>query len=129
MKAGRPIVVADTGFYLELPDDLVFKIPAPVSVSELTQVLERLVEDENLRRDTAAQAQRWALRTFTTDGYVSILENLMRDYIGAKPLLTAGKGIGHQLAALGISPGDPGVKQLATKIQLLFSPSATNASD
>ena len=129
MKAGRPIVVADTGFYLELPDDLVFKIPAPVSVSELTQVLERLVEDENLRRDTAAQAQRWALRTFTTDGYVSILENLMRDYIDAKPLLTAGKGIGHQLAALGISPGDPGVKQLATKVQLLFSPSATNASD
>ena len=128
MKAGRPIVVASAGFYSELPDDLVFKIPAPVSVSELTQVLERLVEDENLRRDTAAQAQRWALRTFTTDGYVSILENLMRDYISAKPLLAAGKRIGHQLAALGISTGDPGVKQIASKLQLLFSPSTIKAS-
>ena len=129
MKAGRPIVVADAGFYSELPDDLVFKIPTPVTVAKLTQVLERLVEDENLRRDTAAQAQRWALRTFRTDGYVSILEDLTRDYISAKPLLAAGKRIGHQLAALGILPRDPSVEQLATKIALLFSPSAINVSN
>ena len=43
MKAGRPIVVANAGFYSELPDDLVFKIPVPVAVPNLTQVLERLV--------------------------------------------------------------------------------------
>jgi glycosyltransferase involved in cell wall biosynthesis len=129
MKAGRPIVVADVGFYSDLPDDLVFKIPTPVTVAKLTQVLERLVKDENLRRDTAAQAQRWALRTFTTEGYVSILEDLTCKYISAKPLLAAGKRIAHQLAALGTSPGDPSVEQLATKLELLFSPSAINASD
>ena len=121
MKAGRPIVVADAGFYSELPDDLVFKIPTPVSVSNLTQVLERLVEDENLRRDTAAQAQQWASRRFTTDGYVAILEDLTHDFIRAKPLLLTGTRIGHQLAAIGVAPEDPDVRQLATKMQCLFS--------
>ena len=125
MKAGRPIVVADAGFYSELPDDLVFKIPAEVNVSSLTQVLERLVEDENLRRETAAKAQRWAFHTFTTDAYVPILEDLLNDFINAKPLLMAGKHIGQQLAILGVSTGDATVKQLATKLELLFSPSVT----
>jgi glycosyltransferase involved in cell wall biosynthesis len=127
MKAGRPIVIADAGFYSDLPDDLVFKIPAEVNVSTLTKVLERLVEDENLRRETAAKAQRWAFHTFTTDAYVTILEDLLRNFVNAKPLLVAGKRIAQQLAILGVSPGDPSVKQLATKLELLFSPSETRS--
>ncbi len=125
MKAGRPIVVADAGFYSDLPDDLVFKIPAEVNVSTLTKVLERLVEDENLRGETAVKAQRWAFHTFTPDAYVPILEGLLREFVNVKPLLSVGKRIGQQLAMLGVLPGDASVKQLATKLELLFSPSLT----
>src|SRR5262249_50310278 len=57
MQSGRPVVVADAGFYSELPDELVFKVPASVDVSSLTDVLERLVADEDLRRDTGTKAR------------------------------------------------------------------------
>ena len=129
MKSGRPIIVADAGFYADLPDDLVFKVPSSVEMSPLTQVLERLASDENLRRKTGAKAQNWALRTFTTDAYVPVLEDLIHQFIAAKPLLQVGKRVGEQLAALGIEPDDPAVKQLATKMSDLFGGGGTQQRD
>jgi glycosyltransferase involved in cell wall biosynthesis len=120
MQAGRPIIVADAGFYSELPDDLVFKIPSSVDIPSLTDVLERLLDNEPLRRNTGAKAQKWALRRFTTDTYLPILEGLMLEFINAKPMLSVGKHIAHQLARLGIEPGDPAVEQLASKMVDLF---------
>ena len=120
MLAGRPIVVANAGFYSELPDDLVFKVPSAIDVASLRATLEALVNNEHLRRDTGAKARIWASQNFTTDTYVPILENLILQFIGAKPLLSVGKRIGHQLAMLGISLNDPSVGQLATKMTDLF---------
>jgi glycosyltransferase involved in cell wall biosynthesis len=120
MKSGRPIIVADAGFYAELPDDLVFKIPSSVDILPLTEVLQQLVSDENLRRETGAKARSWALSRFTIGGYVSILEDLMCQFISVKPLLTVGHRIGRELAALGVEPGDPAIEQLTAKMSDLF---------
>ena len=120
MQAGRPIIVADAGFYSELPDDLVFKIPSSVDVPSLTNVLEKLLDNERLRRNTGTKAQTWALRRFTTDAYVPILEGLMLEFVNAKPALSLGNHIAHQLTRLGINAGDPAVEQLASKMVDLF---------
>ncbi len=120
MKSGRPIIVADAGFYAELPNDLVFKVPSSVDGSSLTNVLERLGSDEDLRRETGAKARDWALRTFTAEAYVSILEGLMSQFIDSKPLLQVGQRIGQELASLGVGSGDRAVEQLAKKMNGLF---------
>lgn len=57
MLSGRPTVVAKAGFYGELPDDLVFKIDGEIVVEELRAVLERLVADPVLRRETGVAAR------------------------------------------------------------------------
>jgi glycosyltransferase involved in cell wall biosynthesis len=120
MRCGRPIIVADAGFYAELPDDLVFKVPSSVDVGPLTDVLERLVFDEELRREIGSKARDWASRRFTTEAYVAVLEDLMAQFVNVKSLLAVGNRIGQQLAALGMEPDDPAIQRLSKKMNGLF---------
>jgi glycosyltransferase involved in cell wall biosynthesis len=124
MLCGRPIVVADAGFYAELPADLVTKIPSSVEVEPLRQALERLVADENLRREIGCKAQAWASRTFTVQAYVAVLEDLMEQFVAVKPFLGVGGRIGRELASLGMRPTDPGISDLAAKMNELFGATA-----
>ena len=120
MKAGRPVIVADAGFYADLPDDLVFKIPASIEVQPLTAVLERLVSQEKLRRDVGTKARTWAMRTFTTEAYVNVLEDLIVQFINARPLLAVSEKFGGQLAALGASQDNPSIERIADVMHGLF---------
>jgi glycosyltransferase involved in cell wall biosynthesis len=107
LLAGRPTIVADAGFYGELPDDLVAKVPAGVPRKALTQALERLAGDEPLRRKMGASAQAWARRTFSLKGYLDVLEPLMSATQAATPWLKAAGQIGAELEAIGLSANDP----------------------
>jgi len=120
MESGRPIITADAGFYADLPDDLVFKVPPSADTGSLTNVLERLVSDEKLRRETGAKAREWALQTFSTNSYVTRLEELVAAFVSARPLLGLGTRIGQQLAALGMEPNDPEIAHLTKKMGGLF---------
>lgn len=124
MKSGRPLIVANAGFYADLPNDLVFKIPATVDVPPLTAILERLVQDKELRRQTGLRARDWAMRMFTTEAYVDVLEDLLTQFISAKPLLAVGKHIGQQLAELNIAENDPVIERLGEKMNRLFGDSS-----
>jgi hypothetical protein len=112
--------VADAGFYAELPSDLVFKVPPSVEVSSLTEVLERLVRDDRLRREAGARARDWATRTFVTERYVDVLEKLTEQFVRAKPLLAVAEKIGQQLATLEVTDDNPAVCRLANKMHDLF---------
>ena len=120
MKSGRPIIVADAGFYSDLPDDLVFKVPRSIEVQAVAEVLERLVTSETLRRETSAKAKQWAMQNFRAETYVTAVENLLESFIEAKPTLALGKRIGKELAALGISADDPVIGRLAETMHDLF---------
>ena len=120
MKSGRPIIVADAGFYSELPDDLVFKVPSSVDVASLTDVLQRLVSNEPLRRETGEKARDWARTRFTSENYLSVLESLMSKFIDARPLLAVGKRLGRQMAELGLHSDDPEIQPLAARMSSLF---------
>jgi glycosyltransferase involved in cell wall biosynthesis len=121
MKSGRPIVVVNAGFYADLPSDFVFKIPTPLETSSLRETLERLVSDEELRRNTGTKAREWALQVFTSQAYVSVFEELSEQFLQAKPLLMMSDRIGRQLAALGVKDDDPAVDSVAHRMRGLFS--------
>jgi glycosyltransferase involved in cell wall biosynthesis len=120
MKSGRPIIVADAGFYADLPSDLVFKVPAAVDVPSLTTVLQRLVENPILRQETGSKAKTWAMQTFTTEAYVDALEDLLARFMNAKPLLAVGKRIGQQIAQLKVDENDSAIQRVASKATELF---------
>lgn len=113
LLSGRPVVVADAGFYHDLPDELVFKVPAQVAPAALRAQLERLAADEPLRRRVGAAACAWAGETFDLTRYVEVLEPLMAATIEAAPALGLGARLGRELHALGLSGDDAAIQRIA----------------
>lgn len=124
MLSGRPTVVAKAGFYGELPDDLVFKVDGDIVVEEIRAVLERLVADETLRRETGAAARAWALETLNAERYADGIEALARKQVTSRPLLAVGRRIGGELKAMGLSDTDPAAARIGATLQALLAPLA-----
>jgi glycosyltransferase involved in cell wall biosynthesis len=122
MMAGRPVIVANAGFYADLPDDLVFKVPPEVSTAALSETLDRLIADEPLRREVGAKVRDWSLKRFTRENYVDTLEALIDDVTGARPYLAVSSHFARELSALGLGPTDPAVEILGATLQGLFAP-------
>lgn len=120
LLAGRPLIVADAGFYSDLPDDLVFKVPADIDVTSLTLQLERLAQDEPLRRRTGAAACLWAQSHFNLQAYVLALEGLMHDTVSAHAVLSVGRRLGQKLQGLGVTAEDPSVERVAGVLGEIF---------
>ena len=122
MLSGRPTVVARAGFYGELPDDLVFKIDGEIVVEELREVLERLVADKALRRETGKAARAWALETLNATRYAEAVEALAQAQVTSRPLLAVGARLGNELRAMGLADGDPAAARIGATLQRLFAP-------
>lgn len=122
MLSGRPTVVARAGFYGELPDDLVFKIDGEIVVEELRDVLERLVADEALRRETGKAARAWALANLNAARYAEAIEGLAQAQVTSRPLLAVGRRIGGELTAMGLTDTDPAAARIGATLQKLFAP-------
>ena len=113
LMAGRPTIVADAGFYRELPDEWVFKVGAEVEPDQLRVRLEQLVGDEALRIRAGAGARAWAEQRFNLDDYAETLERAMTETIQASAVLAVSRRIGSDLAQLGLQPNDPALPRIA----------------
>jgi glycosyltransferase involved in cell wall biosynthesis len=123
LLAGRPVIVADAGFYGELPDDVVFKVTADVDPSRLAAQLERLCDNAVLRRTAGAKARAWAEEHFSVAAYLEVLEPLLWATISAEPLLAVGRRLGAELAKVEIPADDPAVGRIEAELAILFAPS------
>ncbi|HEY2483016.1 MAG TPA: glycosyltransferase family 4 protein [Caulobacteraceae bacterium] len=121
LLAGRPVIVADAGFYGELPDDMVFKVPAGIDAGALAAQLERLCENEVLRRTAGAKARAWAEARYSTTAYLDVLEPLMSATIEADPVLSVGRRLGAEFARLGLGGLDPAVRRVDGSLAGLFA--------
>lgn len=81
LLAGKPTLVADAGFYAELPDALVFKLPPQVEVETLTGQLEALADDPALRASVGERASAWARDQFDPEAYAAALERLAQETV------------------------------------------------
>ncbi len=121
LLAGRPVIVADAGFYSELPDDIVFKVTADVDPSRLAGQLERLCDSAVLRRTAGAKARAWAEEHFSVAAYLEVLEPLMWATISAEPLLAVGARLGAELARFEIPADDPAVGRIEADLAILIA--------
>jgi glycosyltransferase involved in cell wall biosynthesis len=124
MMAGRPVMVADAGFYAELPSEHVVKVPPAVTIEAVRLGLEGLVSDEHLRMRLGEGARQWAVENFSRDRYVAAIEDLVERFIAVKPYLGLSRVIGRELSQMGLQADDPAVSRVAKTMQDLFSPDA-----
>jgi glycosyltransferase involved in cell wall biosynthesis len=81
LSLGKPLVVSDVGWFSELPDSVVAKVPVDeFEVATLAAVLELLAEDDGLRERMGAAAAEYVRREHDLDHvadlYVAALEDV-----------------------------------------------------
>jgi glycosyltransferase involved in cell wall biosynthesis len=69
MQYGKAVIVLDHGFYKELPDDCVCKIPVDNEVTGLRNQLELLCKDQAYRKRLGEKAKNYAIHTFRPEQY------------------------------------------------------------
>jgi len=121
LLAGRPVIVADAGFYGELPDDIVFKVAGDVDPSRLAAQIEWLCDNAALRRTAGAKARAWAEEHFSVVAYLEVLEPLLWATIAAEPVLAVGRRLGAELAQLELPSDDPTVSRIEADLASLFA--------
>jgi glycosyltransferase involved in cell wall biosynthesis len=127
LALGRPLVVSDVGWFSELPDDTVEKVPVGSDeIETLADALARLSRDAGLRVELGAAGERWIRREHdlgrVADAYVAALEEAAgRDLVRAEVLgevARAASEIGlrardSEVAVLGEALSDAGLRDCA----------------
>lgn len=117
MLHGKPVLVTDTGFYSELPDDHVIKIAAPGDEASICAALEYLCENPSVAHELGQRAMHWARRTFSAARYASGLQSL------AIPVRQAG------LLRKAVSPSERFLAAWGGGMHWLDTPSITDGLD
>jgi glycosyltransferase involved in cell wall biosynthesis len=128
MLSGRPVIVTDTGFFSELPDDCVLKIPPDREFAGLSAALWTLVNDADARSRLGEKARSYAEREFRADKYAQSLLDFAQEVSEAAPILGAADRMAAELKLLGVTADSPIPRGLAAEIHSLFRRPAEDKS-
>lgn len=121
MLYGKAVIVTDTGFYSELPDDCVRKI-SPVNESiELRAALTFLCASADERQALGRSARAWAAHTFSGDGYAIQLLQLAQSAVTAAPRIHMARKLIKQLEHWGATTDLLAASRLAEALDLFSS--------
>jgi glycosyltransferase involved in cell wall biosynthesis len=120
MLTSRPVLVTDTGFYSELPNDLVFKVRPEHEIEDISRHLELLVESPRNGAIIGRRAASYATRIFSTDSYASSIVSFLNEVIEGKPLVETSRRIGRMLGNIGLRSSDPALDSIAGTMRDLF---------
>jgi glycosyltransferase involved in cell wall biosynthesis len=119
MLYGKAVVVMNTGFYEELPDDVVRKVSPEREIFELREQLEGLLEDPQERRALGRRAAAWAARTFRADSYAESLIDLSSGVARATPALETSRFIAKTLMRWGGNAGLVSAADIVEPLRIL----------
>src|SRR6266567_3878195 len=107
MAGGVCSIVADVGWYAELPNDCVVKVPLDSYADKLLLAyLERLIEDEPLRRRIGENARRYARAEHAAERSAAKYLAFIREVVRARPRRKLIQGTSFELAQLGVKSCD-----------------------
>ncbi|MBB3834818.1 glycosyltransferase involved in cell wall biosynthesis [Xanthomonas arboricola] len=121
MQSGAPVIVSNAGFYAELPDEMVLKIPATSGGTALRDQLRFVHENRHAAREIAIRAGQWAANEFSARHYVDDLERIVPDYIEAEPYIRTAQVLGRQLGRMNLSGDSNAVQSLSRTLNAMFS--------
>jgi glycosyltransferase involved in cell wall biosynthesis len=105
MMQGCLVVVSDAGFYADLPDDCVVKVPPETDVSSIRAALESICAAPEASAALRRRARNYSLATFSPAKYGDALLRLAQDVRMAGSYVPLVDRVARDLAGLGISPG------------------------
>ena len=121
MQSGAPVIVTDTGFYADLPDDCVLKVPLDDEIHALREHLHWLISNPEEGRRLSDTARAWASVEFSAESYASRLESVMPVFIGAEPFVVTSWALGRELGRMNVPENASSVRRVAELIDQTFS--------
>jgi len=107
MAAGVCAVVADVGWYAELPPSCVVKVDLDETTDALlVAYLERLITDAPLRRRLGSNARRHALAEHAVERSATLYLEFIRDLVAGRARRHFLAGVTRELALLGVRHED-----------------------
>lgn len=121
MAAGVASVVADVGWYAELPNDAVVKIPLEDHFDALlVAYLRRLIEDSRLRQSIGENARRYALAEHAIERTAADYLSFIGEVIRRRPQRKLVAGVSRELSVLGVRASDEQfMRSIATDVAVL----------
>jgi 2-polyprenyl-3-methyl-5-hydroxy-6-metoxy-1,4-benzoquinol methylase/glycosyltransferase involved in cell wall biosynthesis len=118
LTAGICSVVSNVGWYSELPDNSVVKVPLDSHTDALLSAyLRRLIEDSDLRRRIGDNARRYALAEHNLERAAAAYLNVIERVIARRPRRRLIAEVSSQLSSLAINASDTNVlRDLAEQI-------------
>lgn len=86
MMHGKPMIVTDTGFYRDIPDDCARKIDPENEWRDVQTALECLLIDPAARVAMGQRAKSWAQQTFVASNYAREMIEISRDVLATRPI-------------------------------------------
>jgi glycosyltransferase involved in cell wall biosynthesis len=101
MLCGKAVIVTDTGFYRELPDDCVCKVRPDHEVGDLQEKLVFLCHHPAERSALGNRAAQWATATFSPRLYADRLVDFALRAARIQPVIEAGRFFANLLVGWG----------------------------
>lgn len=120
MLAGKPTLVTDTGFYKDLPDDLVFKIAIETEHQSLVQALLKIISNDYYIAAVGNSISAWAEKTFAPAQYSRKLGQYINSVSVALPISETAFSLGRTTSMLRLHPSDFFVRKWAATADALF---------
>ncbi|MCD6026098.1 MAG: glycosyltransferase family protein [Solimicrobium sp.] len=119
MLYGKPVIVTDTGFYRDLPDECVLKISMESELADLQIMLERLVDSPEECKALGKLASEYARKTFRADYYARQIIAMKGRMDRSHLILNAAQVFSDKLKQWG-AKGDPKILASITDQLTLF---------
>ena len=120
MLYGKAVIVSDTGFYQELPDDCVRKVRPDHEREDLALVLQTLLADAGLRKDMGQRAREFAESNCRATVYARQILKFIGQVRAARPLIELADRLSGELRRIGVDGEMPIVDTVAQECQNLF---------
>ena len=101
MLYGKAVIVTDTGFYRELPDDCVCKVRPDHEVGDLQETLVFLSQNPAERSALGRRAAQWATPTFSPRLYADRLVDFTLRATRTQPVIEASRFFANLLVSWG----------------------------
>ncbi|HEV3470926.1 MAG TPA: methyltransferase domain-containing protein [Pyrinomonadaceae bacterium] len=121
MAAGVCALVADVGWYAELPSDCVVKVELGAHTDALhVAYLERLMADAPLRARIGANARRYVLAEHSVERSAAAYLDFIGETVARRPRRRFVAGVAAEMAALGLRAEDEAVmRRVAAEVAAL----------
>jgi uncharacterized protein (DUF1501 family) len=118
LSLGKPVIVSDTGWFAELPDEVALKIPVGNGeVDALHAALELIARDDGARAAMSGAALELARREHDLEHVAELYAAALEQAAGGEAVANAVlEDVTAAAAAVGIEAGSPEASELARRL-------------